>query len=160
MDENLTGAARPINIGKLELLMVPLADIDIAEINNWLRAEYVRSAISAIDDNTPDKLANRIIEVAQKSAANLTMFTEQGIRMLTDIAGISRIIWQCSRKHNPNVTHADIKAAMLSAGGTAIREYNRAFGELNRLPATLKRGNKGKGNQSKKVQRGRKKRQR
>lgn len=130
-DAALTGAAVPVTIGGVEFLLSPLSDLDIVELDEWIRSRIIQStAIAAreLAKDMRDELNDRAIRIA--SAAGVV--SVEGVRILSTIDGLARMIWQSTREHHPGVSYDDVRK-LLSANTQDFELANTAIKRANNL---------------------------
>ena len=130
-DETL--APTPIYLGGKEYTLSPLGDDDIEELNNWLRADVIRMAESAIDDDTPPDRAREIRRMAIETARGLSWISGDGAKAMASLNGISRVVWQGLKRNHPELSHVDVRKLIIDK--KTIDYAMSVWKELNLKPA-------------------------
>jgi len=127
--QTATAARYPVKIGNVELLMSPMSDKDISEIDNWLRATYLANARASLNGETNQALRNETIAVASKEAMTISLFSEHGKRMLGTVDGMARLLWQSVHRNHPTVTYEELRAQLFDPSN--LNAVNEAFNKAN-----------------------------
>ena len=98
----ITGAAKPIRLSGKEYRVSPLMDIDLAELDEYVRSIHIKTAIDATKD-APSHIQKMAIERAVDVASSITFMSERGASIMKSTDGVARILWQ-GVKHNHYVS--------------------------------------------------------
>ncbi len=128
---SLTGAAIPVFLSGKEYLVSPLRDIDLVELDEYVRSVHIQTAVNATL-NAPQDAKRIAIERAVDYASSITFMSPQGAAIVKSSDGVARILWQGVKQNHPDMTHAELRALMYSPEN--VREANRVFAELNVKP--------------------------
>jgi len=129
--QTMTAASMPITLGGKELAFSPLTDKDIAELDNWVRTEYIKMARDSLDTVDEPALRAETIKSAMDTAAGLTWMSGQGAQMMQTVNGMSRLCFQSVRRGDPTVTHEWLREQLLDHRNVA--EVRRAFEMANNI---------------------------
>lgn len=89
--------AAPIeaDIGELKgVLLRRLNDQDIAAIDEWLKARYIRIARLSVVDEEDDDEKMLVIQAAIDRAMQISWMVPPGSAMLANPLGLARLLWQ------------------------------------------------------------------
>lgn len=111
---DVTGASFPITLGGAEYHMSPLSDIDIEELNNWLRSRFIQMARDSLPENASQQQVDDTLRVAMQTAHDMSWMTGAGAKQMSHPDGIARLLWQSLRKRHPDLTHAQVRALIVS----------------------------------------------
>lgn len=120
-----------INGQERELWVSPLTDLDILELEQWMRAQVIRSAYESAR-GLPDAERDLILRVAMQESAGMSFISHTGIRMAASLAGFSRVFWQGIKARHPEITVEQVRENFLDPA--KLREANRVFKEQNLDP--------------------------
>jgi hypothetical protein len=135
-DSRLVGAAVPIVFSDgTELLLAPLNDKDIFELDEWMQSQVVRAAVEGCRD-MDEATQDRVIKIAVREASGVSLMNGRGAQQIGTIPGVSRLVWQMARGQHPELKIEDVRRHMFDPAN--VRESYRKFHELNRveLPPT------------------------
>jgi hypothetical protein len=128
---SITAAPVPVKIGGVEYLMTPLTDADITALDNWLRARVIRMARSSLTADSTDAEEEMTMRQAFRFASTLTWLSNDGLKLINTLDGLSRLFWQGLRKNHPQVTTDQIRGWIVDQ--EAMREFTDAFDVANNL---------------------------
>jgi hypothetical protein len=137
----LAAASYPIKLNDVIYNVAPLDDVDIVELDNYVRQVHIETAATSAV-NLPAAVQDRILSIAVKQASGLSAMSPEGAMILRNTAGVARMLWQGIKRNHPDVTYEKIRSLITSK--ESIAEANRVFHELNVKPleevAALNRG--------------------
>lgn len=129
----LTGASAPVILrhkGKeLQLQFSPLSDVDISELDEWVRSRILRAVRQSFTPNMSSADKELELSVAINRAATATAFQGIGARMLASIDGLCRLVWQQAKKKHPELTEAELRPYLFDEEN--ISEVNFQFNRMN-----------------------------
>lgn len=131
-DRRLVGAAKPYTFDDgTQLWLSELGDKEIIELDEWVRAEYIRTQRESNrkDENLTEDEADRAERIMQETAATLQWYTGLGLRIMVSVAGMSQIIFVSARKRHPELKIEKIRQLLLNKNNLDLA--NEAFAELN-----------------------------
>lgn len=129
----LVAAPAEVTLGDLTLVMSPLNDIDIAELNEWVRARYIANAdMAAKMTNCDDKQWRAWITVAMDRALGLTWYEPPGSTLMATIEGVVRLAWQACKRNMPALTHAMLREKLMDPRNMAM--FRERFARHNSVP--------------------------
>lgn len=98
-DAKITGAAHPMKLGDKEFESFPLSDRAFSELDEFVRAMFVRIGLKALEDSVVK--INYIIPTLIKESSSVRWFRDTGRDFLDGIEGTAYLAWQMTRKgHN------------------------------------------------------------
>lgn len=136
----ITAAPMEVPLGGQLYRMSPLNDVDIAELDNWLKARVIRMARESLSPDADEADRRLTVESAIAYATTLTWMSGQGAKLMATLDGMAQIIWQSIKRHHPNVTPAEIRSKLLDP--RSMEEAETAFGMLNRVDGQSKKKKK------------------
>lgn len=108
-----TAASAEITIeGKLYQIS-PLTDIDIGELDNWVRVRVIRLARASLTGEETEAEKKSTMQSAFEYASPLT-WLNKGIEEMATLDGVARLLWQVLKKHHPELTVKYIKACIVT----------------------------------------------
>lgn len=137
-DTHLTAASHPFPLfernekGKIverTFNATPLDDVKISELDNWVQARYIATARASLSDSATTKEREETLNIAMRTAVELSAFSGLGARMLSTADGMARLVLAMISEKHPNVTFEQLRKLMFSPDN--IREANRIFKRLN-----------------------------
>jgi hypothetical protein len=114
-NDKLTAAAQILPLKGKEYRLKPLTDIQIEEINTWVRGQHVRIAVSAAKGLPADEY-DRVIQVALRDAHGLAWNEGLGLEIVGEPTGLAYIVWQSIRAEHPDLTHDDVRGLLMEKG--------------------------------------------
>ena len=138
---DVTQAPHPVVLGGVEYTLAPLTDVDIEELNNWLRSDVIRMARDALtEDMTPAERAE-ILGVAMDKARGLSWLSGEGAAAMASLSGIARVLWQGLRANHPELTWKRVQELIMDK---RTLDYALAiWRELNLGPVRTPKGKGG-----------------
>lgn len=132
-NQKLTAASMPLKIGSKTFQASPLSDKDLTELDNWVRADFIRTARKSLTPDMSTAEREETLSVAMRIAQTLCAFRGSGARQLASVDGMIRLVWQSVKHNHPNVTEDELRALLLTpeAAAEAIAETNSVFAMLN-----------------------------
>lgn len=125
---NMAMASIPVKFGDAEYSMSPLTDRDRAELDNWVRSEYLATAKIAAGE--PDgEHYDAVMRIALQEAPSMTWIRHPGSKIVATTRGIARLAWQGIKHNHPKVSHDDLIALMSTV--VAIKEFREKYGIVN-----------------------------
>jgi hypothetical protein len=119
-------APKPVTLGGKEYRFSPLTLIDIEELDNWVRKEYMTRVYSAIPDDATDKDRDQAMRIAQDKAVNLTWLSGQGAVFIASHRGMTKIAQLSLSKTHPELTVEKLRD-LLASDPNAMREISNAL---------------------------------
>lgn len=127
----LTGAPDSMRLSGVEYLISPLGDQDISMLDEYVRAQFMATAVAAARAAGEDtKIGQMIITSAVAQAPQISFMTNAGAALIKSVDGVSRILWQGARHNHPGLSHEALRKAMFN-NKEAIAEANAIFKRLN-----------------------------
>lgn len=114
-------------------MISPLSDRDSEELNEWVRAVYIRQARQSLTEEERDTPEGReFVRQAQNEALGLTWHRNPGSRLVfVSKMGIARLLLPGVRRNDRSVTVDDIVACIGTAEAVNIAE--ETFTRINDL---------------------------
>lgn len=137
---DMTGSTMPLRLADKEFQMAPLSDLDIAELDQWLRARVFQIAIDSTPKDADEQTRRLIMESAQSVAVELTWMSPEGAKQMRTLDGMSRLIWQSIKERHPEITHADVRKMMMDP--RTVDEAFSTFDLLNNSGEPSKKKNR------------------
>lgn len=138
---DMTAASRPIMLAGKEYQMAPLSDLDIAELDQWLKAKVIQTAIDAVPPDASEQTRQAILDSANRVALELSWMSPEGAKQMRTLDGMARLVWQSIKRQHPETTHIDIRKALTDA--RTVNEAVSAFDSLNQAGESSKKKNQG-----------------
>jgi hypothetical protein len=88
-----------------------LSDADYAELEEWLRQEYLRIVRSACSGSSPQE-RQEIIDIALTKMVNLSWMSHDALGILSSTNGRAKVAYLMVREHHPNVTIEQLRKTM------------------------------------------------
>jgi len=110
----LSAAGVPVELGGRQLYFSPFTDKDIAELDMWVRGEYIKMVRASFDDSTTKNEREEALALAMKHAAGLTWLSGEGAKLIGTVAGMARLAYQSVRKRHADVTLEWLQAEMFN----------------------------------------------
>lgn len=110
----VTAAPFPITFGSQTYSMSPLRDTDIDEINNWLRASYIKMARESIDASMSKVEREELLGVAMDRARRISFMEGNGSDLVSSLEGFIRIFWQGIKRNHPGIPFDAFKSSIFS----------------------------------------------
>lgn len=129
----LTAASLPIVIGGKTYQASPLSDKDLAELDNWVRADFIRTARQSLTPGMTSAERDETLSIAMREAQGLCAFRGTGAKQLATLPGMIRLVWQSIKRNHPTTTEEELSALLLTPdkAAEAIAEANSVFAQLN-----------------------------
>lgn len=133
----MTQASRPIDFKRagLRLMMSPLTDRDIAELDHWVQANYLQTARRGLLTREDEV---RLYPACVSRAAMMTWYGGDGLATITSVDGLAQLLYIGCRRNHPELTHETVRKLITTGNGeideAQISEFNRVFNELNEMP--------------------------
>lgn len=134
-DENVTGAGRSFVLNGITYVASPLDDVDIVELDEWLRQRYLKNVLAATS-SLPEDDRDGARRVAYREAVTLTWMSGHGARMMATAEGMARLVWTMVRKRTPAADELVLRKAMFDPKN--VLESNEVFRALN-VPESMRR---------------------
>jgi hypothetical protein len=136
MAGRVTGAATPVKLtnGKeiLEFMFSPLSDKDIDEIDEWLQARVIEIARESLKSNSSQRDRDETINAAIRLSVEVSLLSPAGARMISTVAGMTRLCWQSARKCHPDLSEAKLRSFLINPANIDV--VNKAFARVNSVP--------------------------
>lgn len=132
--QQITGAGHPIEFSapdgkQISLIMSPLSDKDIAELDSWVQSVCIDNARRSLPPNATQKEIELTMNSAMTTAMGLTAFGGSGARLMSTPRGVARLVWQSCRKNHPTLTVEQVTEYMFNPQN--INHANLIFRKLN-----------------------------
>lgn len=112
---DITGASFPLKLGEKTYQLSPLLDIDIEELNNWLRSTFIDMARSSIPANASKAVREETLAVAMREARRLSWVEGYGAELMSSgLDGITRVIFQSIKKNHPDLKFEDLRSELMN----------------------------------------------
>lgn len=134
MDERtimIVAASYPIDLGGVLYNVAPLDDVDLGELDNYVRHVHIETAAKSVE-KLPPRQQDQILSIAVRQASSLCAMSPEGALILKNTAGVARMLWQGIKKNHPDVTYEFVRKHMISPA--AIAKANQVFHMLNVKP--------------------------
>lgn len=135
---NEFGAPVPVILGGREYRFSPLTLEDIEELDNWVRAQYMRRVLGAIPKDADRADKELAMTIAQRTCVNLTWLSGQGAAMIASHAGAVKIAQLALAKRHPELTEDGLKGIMRSdpeAISSITQALQESAGSFTKRPA-------------------------
>lgn len=135
---NEFGAPVPVMLGGREYRFSPLTLEDIEELDNWVRAQYMRRVLGAIPKDADRADKELAMTIAQRTCVNLTWLSGQGAAMIASHAGAVKIAQLALAKRHPELTEDGLKGIMRSdpeAISSITQALQESAGSFTKRPA-------------------------
>lgn len=96
----VTSAPFPLRLGKHELSMRPMRDVDIGELDNWVRGRYVQTVRDTLE-GLSDSERRESLQIAFDRASLLTAFAAPGSAILATPEGLAKLVQLACRSDVP-----------------------------------------------------------
>lgn len=127
----LVAAPAEVPLGTITLFMSPLNDLDMAELDEWVRAQYVRNALAGVKDAERETW-ERVMKLAMGEALRLTWTHPPGNALMVTPEGIVRLAWQGCKRNMPDLTYEKLRAELLDPRNIAV--FRERFAQHNGVP--------------------------
>jgi hypothetical protein len=124
--EQMTAAPVPVMIGGIEYRLSPLTGRDIAELDQWARAQMVQVARESVPPDAPAEERETAMATALRAAMKESFFNG----FIMDFGKTTRILWTLMRKCHPTVTPADVQELFGRHKAESVEAINTALGML------------------------------
>jgi len=104
-----TAAPDEVTLGGRAYRLSPLTDVDVGELDNWVRASAIRTARAAAR-GLPEPEAQAVMRRAFASAATQTWFGVLGRECSIDM--LARLFWQLVKRHHPDASLEAVRQAI------------------------------------------------
>lgn len=135
---NEFGAPVPVMLGGREYRFSPLTLEDIEELDNWVRAQYMRRVLGAVPKDADRADKELAMTIAQRTCVNLTWLSGQGAAMIASHAGAVKIAQLALAKRHPELTEDGLKGIMRSdpeAISSITQALQESAGSFTKRPA-------------------------
>ncbi len=137
--QQLTGATHPISFldkdaKEIQLLMSPLSDIDIAELDSWVQSVCIENARNSLPANAPQRDIDLTMNSAMVTSMGLSAFSGAGARLMGTPRGVARMVWQSCKANHKTLTVAQVMQYMFNPQN--VNCANLIFRKLN-MPETF-----------------------
>ena len=129
----LVAGPAELEIGALKLRMRPLNDLDMAELDEWVRARYIANADRAARmESLPREQWRELVGLAMDRAMSMTWTAPPGSGLMATIEGMCRLAWQCCRDVTPGLTYEALRKEMMDPLNLSM--FHERFDRHNRVP--------------------------
>lgn len=137
-DARLTKAAHPLTLlyddndgvtREVIYEMTPMSDKDMVEVDEWLRANYIRTARSSLPSDATQLERDETLTIAMREAQSISFMSGQGAQMIGTVSGLARLIWQTVKHRHPDVSYESLRSKLFNPAN--VREGNRVWKQLN-----------------------------
>lgn len=108
MANAIVAASVPVEIGGVQYWMAPLTDEDYEALDNWLQVRAIRIARESLLDTMSAVERDEQMRQAFETAVQLTWFSPTGVRLMSQLAGLSQYLWQGLKHNHPALTVATV----------------------------------------------------
>lgn len=119
-------APKPVTLDGKEYRFSPITLIDIEELDNWVRKEYMTRVFKAIPEGATKEDKDHAMEIAQKTAINLTWLSGQGAVFIASHRGMLKVAQLGLCKNHPELTEDRLRDILVK-DKNAIREISEAL---------------------------------
>ena len=132
-----TAAPAEVTLGGRAYRLSPLTDVDVGELDNWVRASAIRTARAAAR-GLPEPEAQAVMRRAFASAATQTWFGVLGRECSIDM--LARLFWQLVKRHHPDASLEAVRQA-IAANPDELADALDAFDLLHAAGDAEKKSN-------------------
>jgi hypothetical protein len=134
----LVRAPIEVDFGSIKLFMAPLSDFDMAQLDEYVRGEFIKNARNSLPKDADEETWQRMMRFAMNEAANLSWGRPPGSNIIVTPAGLARLAWQSSHHHTPGVTVEQIANALFDPKNVYM--LKQRFSDINRLSKVSAQG--------------------
>lgn len=127
-----TAARTPLKLGGRELLVSPLTDRGIAELDEWLRWRYLQNVRDSFRPEDSGEVREMETRIAQENALSITMLSGRGVKILGTVDGMARLVLQMCAPNHADLTLDECRK--LIASPENVRAATEAFNRANAPP--------------------------
>lgn len=109
----------------------PLTDLDIAELDSWIKAELIRAARMSCEGASQEE-RELVLRVAMQEAAGISWYSGTGLKMIATLVGMSRLVWQMLKRRYPDLSLEEVRKGLFNP--ESLAQANDAFRSLNVNP--------------------------
>lgn len=128
----ISGARYPLILqtekGEVTYQMSELSDIDLDEMDNWVRARYMNTARQMIA-GAHEKDRAEVITLALSIAASMTAVMGTGLEIASTPFGLAHMLFIAVNKSHPDADERAFRRWLTNPDN--ISRYNEAFRALN-----------------------------
>lgn len=135
---DIQASAYPITIDGVEYWCSPLSDLDMSELDNWVRSQTIQDAERAMTPDMTPEARRDLRTAALEVAGSISWMQGPGARRMATVDGLSRILWHMIKKRHPEVTHEVVRRWCVNPKHAG--EAERLFRELNIPKDRIKKG--------------------
>ena len=140
---HINRARRPIHLkqedgSELLIHLRPLTDRDISELDEWVRAQYLKTVRESLRDADDDERAKEMT-AASLTALGLSWMSGPGASMIATVDGMAKLVHQSVEE---DISYESLRKLMFSAEN--VNESRRVFREANSPGKSTRRRAKGK----------------
>ena len=106
-----------------------LTDLDIQELDIFVRQSFMESVYSTLPKNLPSEDRDQAIAIAQVTCARMTFMSGEGSRIMGTIPGMTRLTWQMLHHNHPDLTVEEVHSMLTNP--LNIDEANKTFREVH-----------------------------
>lgn len=132
-DAGLTKAGIEVQIGPHKLVMRPLTDRDLVEMDEWVRSSVMDVALRTLERVDKQSLRDEVLRNALKTASTVGWYSREGFAMMATPNGLARLLHQSAGKpRSPTVEELAkhlTDPASVSRVETTFRRLNLTDGE-------------------------------
>jgi hypothetical protein len=130
-DAAIAGATRPLTLHGHTLTMRRLSDMDLSELDEWVRVrafDLARRCASGL----PASERQEILGAAIRTAAGLSFLSLEGAQMMSTLDGVARLLWQSVKADHPKETIESVRRLLVDENDlkdvmTQWRDMNRRY---------------------------------
>lgn len=128
----LTAADVPLILDGKELHFSPFTDKDIAELDLWVRAEFIKTARASLEPAMSQLEREETLTVAMRAASGLSWMSGQGAQMMGTVTGMARLAYQGVKRNHPEITCEWLQKQLFDIKN--VDAVRAAFEAANHLP--------------------------
>lgn len=130
----LVAAPVEVDLGLVKILMSPLDDMDMAELDEWVRARYIANARKSVEDESPigSEVWRAVMKLAMDEAMGLTWSSSPGSSLIATVDGMARLAWQGAKKNDPTLDYVMLRKVMFDPRNIFI--LREKFAKANAMP--------------------------
>lgn len=119
-------APRPVTLDGREYRFSPLTLVDIEELDNWVRKEYMTRVLKAIPDCATAEDKAQAMRIAQDKAVNLSWLSGQGAVFIASHRGMLKVAQLALCKNHADLTDERLQQIIV-ADPKAMTEISEAM---------------------------------
>jgi len=131
MDNKLSDAGYPIQIGDQEYTASMLTDRDYGDLDQYIQSVFIRMGCNAAELLDDESKKRELKSLALKDATQIGWGTSEGINIIATVDGILHLGFQMIRKRHAKILFSEFKQQALKNLSASINEINLIDRRLN-----------------------------